>query len=323
MPNPLTTARTVATTAAKSTLNAVRRVALPMNMWAGSDIEAQASRIYPQLRPESLKELCEANGGVYLIDHMPAWRVPGVRPQNRPGRIRPGFIPKKDTFHGTANRKAGANARMHRRYVGPTSWGGPDKTSYHHVVDSEVIIELMPWWEVAFHGGTGQSNEGWLGTEACEDPTYGMRTIENMAILFAAKRFKFGKPREWIVQHNAAYGKDCPGLLRRGNPITWAQFLVKGDGYYAALERKYKTMPQPKEPTSIVLNGQTLSGNFLNFFRTHGGVQIFGLPLGPRHRGKVGTWEGEIQWFERARMEDHGGVVMLGLVGAEAQAAAK
>jgi hypothetical protein len=317
MPNT-TTSNPVAA-AIERAVNTVRRTALPMNMWAGNDVEALASRVYPALRKESLKYLCELAGAIYIERHMPAWRLPGVRPPNRPGRVRAGYIPTKDTFHGTANYNAGALAAMHQRYISGPSWGGPDKTSYHHVVDHMVIIELMPWYEVAYHGGTGQSNDFWMGTEACEaQGSYGLRTLTNMAILFAAKRVKFNKPREWIVQHHAAYGKNCPGLLRRGNPVTWVQFLDMVDQYVALIYRRLSAVPPPVvDSIKFPETGKTLSGSFLNFFRVNGGVQIFGFPITERRVEKIGTWEGPVQWFERARMEDHG-VVMLGLLGSEA-----
>jgi hypothetical protein len=57
MPNT-TTSNPVAA-AIERAVNTVRRTALPMNMWAGNDVEALASRVYPALRKESLKYLCE------------------------------------------------------------------------------------------------------------------------------------------------------------------------------------------------------------------------------------------------------------------------
>src|SRR5687768_12522092 len=70
-----------------------------------------------------------------------------------------------------------------------------------------------------------------------------------------------------------------------------------------------------------VMNGFEVSGAFLRYWDTKGGLEIFGLPIEGVVPGQVGDWQGPIQWFERARFEDHDGIVLLGRVGVEAKAA--
>jgi hypothetical protein len=63
--------------------------------------------------------------------------------------------------------------------------------------------------------------------------------------------------------------------------------------------------------------GHSLCPPFLDYWQQRGGLARFGLPISEvmNERNPSG-WEGPTQWFERRRMEHHGGEnVMLGLLG--------
>ena len=61
------------------------------------------------------------------------------------------------------------------------------------------------------------------------------------------------------------------------------------------------------------MNGYWVVEPFLGFWRARGGLEIFGLPIS----GMYAENGMNIQWFERARFEQHPHGVQLGRVGAE------
>lgn len=233
----------------------------------------------------SLQDLAALLALPYRIDHIPLWKRWLVeRAPNRPARKRatPDNIPTHDTAHETANRNIGANALMHAKYVRAPNWGGDDKTSYHHVVDDKECIELLPWEEVAYHGGTSESNNNWLGFEMCvNQDSDRQKMLDNAAKLVAIKMVKFEKPIGWVLQHNAAYGKDCPAILRH-TPGAWDAFLRDSARYAENLKdilRQQAQPPTPTEPvTAITVNGHTIHHGFLDLWRKYG-VDVMGLPL--------------------------------------------
>lgn len=231
----------------------------------------------------------------YRIDHIPRYRLPPlIKAPNRPGTLRPtpDHIPERDTTHDTANGNAGANARMHAQYVRAPNWGGRDKTSYHHVVDDQECIELLPWEEAAYHGGTPASNLLWMGVELCvnRDGDWG-RTVDNGAKLAAVKMVKFGKTREWMVQHNASYGKDCPARLRH-TPGAWEHYVAESDRYSGALRSILAASHNPSVPREwrYEPTGVTVIGGILDYFDQNGGIARFGVPIWPEQSGDVMPW---------------------------------
>jgi hypothetical protein len=88
------------------------------------------------------------------------------------------------------------------------------------------------------------------------------------------------------------------------------------------IEKRMLELQQPPTPTSQFFNetGHTVGGGFLQFWKTQGGLTIFGYPLSEEFKDGNGL---TIQWFERARFEHHPGSnpalwdVMLGRLGAE------
>lgn len=264
------------------------------------------------MRDETIQEFAALLGLPYRISHIPEWKVAGqVRAPNRPKRIRPGTVPDKDTVHETANPRRGADAHMHELYVRAPNWGGPGLTAYHHVVDDEEAIELLPWQEIAYHGGTSDSNTKWLGTELCVNVDGDWnKTQDNAAKLFACKAVKFGKPVSWIVQHHAAYGKNCPAKLR-ATPGGWQMFLAKVGDYIG-------TLLALLNPATDPLPGVTVP-EFRTFYQGEPrAVEYFGLPLEASKQEQLSDGNTyTVQYFQRARFELHGDKVLLGLIGAE------
>jgi hypothetical protein len=68
--------------------------------------------------------------------------------------------------------------------------------------------------------------------------------------------------------------------------------------------------------------GYCISGPIRAYWERHGGLPVFGYPIGPlRHESVEGSWTGPVQWFERDRLEDHaneGKGVLAGRLGARA-----
>jgi len=60
---------------------------------------------------------------------------------------------------------------------------------------------------------------------------------------------------------------------------------------------------------------------YLSFWQRNGGVARLGLPLSAPQILTSGAWSGEVQWFERARLERHGKLpgapILLGRLGNE------
>jgi hypothetical protein len=48
-----------------------------------------------------------------------------------------------------------------------------------------------------------------------------------------------------------------------------------------------------------------ISGRILEFWEANGGLPVFGLPIGPQQEATIGDWTGQVQWFERNRLELH------------------
>jgi hypothetical protein len=53
--------------------------------------------------------------------------------------------------------------------------------------------------------------------------------------------------------------------------------------------------------------GFCVSGPILDYWEQHGGLPVFGYPIGEQRIEIVeAAWRGPVQWFERDRLEDHG-----------------
>ncbi len=65
--------------------------------------------------------------------------------------------------------------------------------------------------------------------------------------------------------------------------------------------------------------GHNVSGAFLDYWKAHNGLAAYGYPLSEPFTQRLGDGNDyQVQYFERARFELHGTVVMLGLLGRDA-----
>ncbi|THG89659.1 hypothetical protein AJ85_15885 [Alkalihalobacillus alcalophilus ATCC 27647 = CGMCC 1.3604] len=141
--------------------------------------------------------------------------------RNRPGtRMTPRFI----TVHETANRRNGANARMHAEYVkNPTT-----SVSWHYTVDDgATIYQHLPTNEIGWHagdGGTGQGNRESIGIEICvnSDGDFTEAT-ENAVSLIRFLMEEHGISINNVVPHQRWTGKNCPATLLK----IWDSFIAQ------------------------------------------------------------------------------------------------
>lgn len=248
---------------------------------------------------------------------------------NRPGLKLWGGTPDWLIIHETANVNAGANAAMHNRFL-IESRGGEQNVSFQFVVDDHEIWQNLPLDEVAWQAGDGYYGEGnrdGLATEICvnRDGNFSL-AVSNAARLNRALMQLFGLPISRVGQHNrfSSYGKDCPHFLREAGGAKWRSFI-------AELGSEPAPVPQPQpgpdpEPQMARFYRETqhsVGGSILRFFDKYGGVPQFGYPLTEEKRERLGDGDGKeytVQYFERARLEWHGGSspdVMVGRLGAE------
>ncbi|NJN68141.1 MAG: hypothetical protein HC884_16220 [Chloroflexaceae bacterium] len=91
--------------------------------------------------------------------------------------------------------------------------------------------------------------------------------------------------------------------------------------------RPWETLPHgQRDPPGCIFFEETqhrLCEPFLSFWRNNGSLERFGYPLTEPMEATIGTWTGQVQYFERRRMEhhlEHAGTpyeVQLGLLGQE------
>lgn len=238
---------------------------------------------------------------------------------NRPGVKLRSNRPLNLVIHETSNPAPGANAEMHRRFT--HQGGGPSNVSFHYVVDEKESIQLLPDNEVGWHAGDGNGpgNHESVGIETCVNAgaDFG-KAVDNLVALVKHLMVEFKIPVERVKQHHdfSSYKKNCPTKLRANNEAGWKAFIAR-----------LQSAPQPPQPPAWpIKDGPQVSGKFLEFFMSHGGldkgIRLFGLPLSePRTETVGGTWTGTVQYFQRARFELHvqdgQEFMMLGLVGAE------
>ena len=222
---------------------------------------------------------------------------------------RPGYPmdPQSITIHETANTALGANAEMHRRFV--HDGGGPEGVSFHYVVDDHESIQLLPDTENAWHAGDGRDGAGnrtSIAIEKCvnrdADPN---ETERRLVELVRCLMDTHGIDASHVYQHNHWSGKDCPHIMRSAGGNLWQAFKT--------------SLVVPSPARYFRETQQYVGGAFLAYFDAHGGVPVFGYPISGVLQETEGNWSGDVQYFERARMEDHGAAgVQLGLVGGEA-----
>lgn len=142
---------------------------------------------------------------------------------------RPGYtlIPQYITIHNTANRRAGADAEAHGRYL--QGEGQKQYVSYHYAVDERQAVAIIPEDEVAWHAGDGAQGVGnrrSFAIEICENEDGNLgKATDNAAQLTRDLMERYAIPLENVVPHRRWNGGQCPNRLLKGEPYSWESFL--------------------------------------------------------------------------------------------------
>ena len=128
------------------------------------------------------------------------------------------------TIHDTGNHARGTGARWHGRYL-RSPYALKREASWHFSVDDKDIVQHVPIDKRTWHAGKG--NFKTVSIEICvNDDGDLFAATEKAAQLAAALLSHKGLfvPGN-VYQHNDWTGKNCPAMLRSGNPYLWSEFL--------------------------------------------------------------------------------------------------
>jgi N-acetylmuramoyl-L-alanine amidase len=224
-----------------------------------------------------------------------------LQAHNRPGWP---MQPTTVTVHETANPRPGADALAHRNFA--HNGGGPERVSFHFVVDDHRAVQLLPMDEVAWHAGDGPDGPGnrtSLAVETCVNHDADWpRTLDNLARLLAAICRMYGWGVDRIVQHHTWSGKNCPTRLRQAG---WSDLIAQVQRYLDDAGSQ-GSHPAASHARYFPETGHSIAGGFRAYWEQFGGLPIFGYPLTgeitePCEDGQVRT----VQYFERAVFEWH------------------
>lgn len=146
--------------------------------------------------------------------------------KNRPGYANPMLY---ITVHNTGNTSKGAGAKNHASYV-KSEAAAKIPVSWHYTVDDKEIYQHIPDNESAFHAGDGQGdgNRQSIGIEICMNSDGDLKkATDNATELVAMLCKRYGIPVSHIKQHYDWSKKDCPQLIRKGQPYDWATFIAR------------------------------------------------------------------------------------------------
>ncbi len=122
---------------------------------------------------------------------------------------------------------------------------------WHYTVDDKEAWQSFPLDEVAEHSGKRLGNDTTVGIEIADKVTtgaYWANAVENGAKLVAEilleKGFTKAVHKQNIWQHYDWSGKDCPKQIRKGNPISWSEFVAKVNKYMQV----ENVIPDEKDP---------------------------------------------------------------------------
>ena len=145
--------------------------------------------------------------------------------KNRPGRANP---MRYVTIHNTGNQNPGTDAKRHAAHV-KSDAAANAPVSWHYTVDEHGAYQHLPDGEDAFHcgDGAGPGNRQSIGIEICMNSDGDLRKATgNAAALAAGLCKKYNIPLENVVQHHRWSGKNCPQMLRAGQPYGWGAFMA-------------------------------------------------------------------------------------------------
>lgn len=127
--------------------------------------------------------------------------------------------PSHITIHATGNGKS--TAQNERDYLtNPINTNG---IAYHYVVGDNIIIEVMPPNEKAYHAGNIQGNNKSIGIEMVETGDR-EKVIANTIFLVKELQKQFSISDDRVVRHYDWSGKNCPRILNYGNWQGWQDF---------------------------------------------------------------------------------------------------
>lgn len=131
---------------------------------------------------------------------------------------------RKICIHETDNTNRGANADAHSRLQ---ARGNSRKASWHWQVDDKEAIQSFTHEWRCWAAGSSKGNNEAIHIEICvnSDGDY-KKAVQNAAKLVAKILKEEQLTINDIVQHNYYSGKNCPRIMRKGNIISWNQFLT-------------------------------------------------------------------------------------------------
>lgn len=135
--------------------------------------------------------------------------IPKSQTNQRPGiRMKPG----RYIQHDTGNTQRGAGADAHRKYLMDGAEG--QQLSYHVTVDDRKAVVLIPFDEVAWHGGDGNGpcNMSGISCELCVNSDRNAAQAEENAAILAAEVMR-AAGITLLQPHQSCSGKDCPRSL--------------------------------------------------------------------------------------------------------------
>ena len=136
--------------------------------------------------------------------------------KNRPGSLN---TCRYITIHDTANKKKGANAAAHAKYIKSID----DLTSWHYTVDDSEIYRHIPDEEKSYHTSDKFANENSIAIELCVNSNGDFeKTLKNAAELVKTLAEKHKIEEKNIRRHYDWTGKRCPESLMDGG---WEKFL--------------------------------------------------------------------------------------------------
>ena len=134
--------------------------------------------------------------------------------------------PEGVTIHSTGNQKSTARNEAENVCNNDTRIA-----SWHFVVGDNVIYQVLPLDEVAWHAGDGRNGTGNRTTIAIEMVETGDRkkVIENTVGLVRDLMKQYGFGPDKVYKHNHWTGKNCPRILIDSayikDGVTWVYFM--------------------------------------------------------------------------------------------------
>ncbi len=170
-------------------------------------------------------------------------------------------------IHETDNTGKGANADAHSRL----QYRGNDRdASWHYQVDDKEIVQSFIDDAQCWAAGNKYYNENGIQIEMCvnSDGDY-KKMLDNTVELVKSLMISYNIPKENVIQHNKASGKNCPRNLRSGaKGVTWSQFIAKLDSKPTGNTNTSTNDKKPTTPTKPVNKGDMKTTSIVNYLKS-------------------------------------------------------